>query len=146
MRCTEIVRVLLIATTLQITGCGGNGGKHGTGGGAGTGGGTGGGQHSKLMLEACDLSLKILAERESGKNVGEVNQKFAQQVADIDARIAKLPKLTEEKDIKLMQTHAEKLREVEMKFSDLAEKGKLHETGNILKLPNYALGDPVTEK
>jgi hypothetical protein len=123
-----------ILAVLCLSGCGEKNDKHGTGG------GTGGGQHSKLMLEACDLSMKILAERESGKNVDEVNQKFASQVADIDTRIAKLPKLSDDESNKLISSA--KPREVEAKFSDLAEKGKLHETGKILKLPNYALGDP----
>ena len=121
---------LTFTALLALSGCG-----------SGSGGGTGGGQHSKLMLEACDLSLKILAEREAGKSVDEVNQKFATQVADINARIAKLPKLTDEQEIKLMQANDGKLREVESKFSSLAEKGRLHETGKLLKLPNHALGD-----
>lgn len=93
------------------------------------------------MLEACDLALKILADRESGKSVDEVNQKYAAQVADIDGRIAKLPKLSDEQDIKLLQANASKLREVQTKFSSLAEKGTLHETGKLLKLPNYALNN-----
>ncbi len=46
------------------------------------------------MLAACELALKILADREAGKSVDEVNQKYAQQVMDMDARIAKLPKLS----------------------------------------------------
>lgn len=129
--------ILIFALTTQVLGCGGAGG---------TAGGTSGGQHSKLMIEASDLALKILAERESGKSVDEVNQQFAQQIADIDAQIAKLPKLTDEQDIELMQANASKLREVETKFSALAEKGTLHETGKLLKLPNYALGDSVIGK
>jgi hypothetical protein len=149
---TRALLGMTLLAALSLAGCGGTDSKHGTGGGQGTGGGTGGGggagigQHLKLMNEASELALKILAERESGKSVTEVNQKYAEQVTAIDAQIAKLPKLTAEQESKVMQAYAGKPREVEMKFSALAEKGTLHETGKLLKLPNYALGEVEAPK
>ncbi len=144
----RFLSVSLIVIASLLSGCGDGGDKPGSGGGQGNGGGIGngtsGGQHLQLMNEACDLALKILAERESGKSVDEVNKQFAEQVADIDARIAKLPKLTEAESIKMINTT--KPLDVERKFSDLALKGTLHETGKVLKLPNYALADSVTTK
>lgn len=145
MRNLPAVRLLLLALALNLAGCNSSTDKHGTVGGQGTGG-AGIGQHLKLMDEACDLALKILADRASGQGVTEVNQKYAPQVAEIDARIAKLPKLTADQEKKIMQAYAGKPRDVELKVGALGEKGQLHETGLLLKLPNYALGETENPK
>jgi hypothetical protein len=128
----------LILAFLCCTGCG-NGPRKESGEGKHETTTTATDPQARLMLEAADLALKILRDREAGQSVDEVNQKYAEQIADIDARIAKLPKLTEAQEIELLQAHAGKLRDVETKYSALAEKGTLHETGKLLKLPNYAL-------
>lgn len=121
----RLLSILLRTLSLLTLGCGGSGGASS-------------GEHDKLMTEALDLSIKILNEVQGGKeDVPTVNSAYEKQIAELDARIAKLPQLTDEETIKRMHALGSKYREIDEKTSAIALKGPLP------KLPNYTL---YTEK
>lgn len=125
---------LLLCVTL-LSGCGGNAAP---GGGASNTPAPGNNaassdEHDKLMNEALDLSIKILNEVQSGKDVPSVDAAYEKQLAELDARIAKLPKLTDDETIKRMHALGGKYRDIDEKTAAIALKGRLP------KLPNYTL-------
>ena len=93
-------------------------------------------EHDKLMGEAMDLSLKILSEAQGGKDYKELDKKYAEQVATMNARIAKLPPLKVDQTNELLhRIHGPKEREIEKLQSEIALKGGLP------KLPDYWMYD-----
>ena len=118
MNIFRLLCIFLFTLTLQTLGCGSPASSA---------------EHDKLMNEALDLSIKILNEVQGGKDVPAVNSAYEKQIAVLDARIAKLPKLTDEETIKRMHTQGGKHRDIDEKISAIALKGPLP------KLPNYTL-------
>lgn len=102
---------------------------------SGCGGSSGapGGEHDKVMGEAIELSMKIFKEQEKGKDVATINREYEKQIADIDARIEKLPPLTSDQSLALRTSYGSRFRTIDEKMSAAALKGP------IPKLPNYLL-------
>jgi hypothetical protein len=124
---------MALSALLVFTGCSG-GNKGGDGNSSGSS--MAGSEHDKVMGEAMDLSLLILGEVEKGKDFKAVDKEYAEQVAAMDARIAKLPKLKVDQTNELLhRIHGAKEREIEKKQSEIALKGGLP------KLPDYFMYD-----
>lgn len=139
---TRTLHIFVFSLAFFMAGCGG--GDKGTSGDKGKSGGNSSGstssmkgtEHDKLMGEAMDLALKMLNEVQMGKDYKEVDKEYAPQVAAIDAKIAKLPKLTVDQTNELLhRIHGAKESEIEKKQSEIALKGGLP------KMPDYMMYD-----
>lgn len=132
---TRTLYVFTCSLAIFLAGCGGGDGKR-TPSGNSSDSSMAGTEHDKLMAQAMDLSLKMLEEVEKGKDFKEVDKEYADQVAAMDAKIAKLPKLTVDQTNELLhRIHGDKEREIERKQSAIALKGGLP------KLPDYMMYD-----
>ena len=141
------LHVFAFSVALLLSGCSGGGDKGATGGNNNSnsnsssgsnnsGSSMAGTEHDKLLGEAMNLSLKMLEEVEKGKDFKEVDKEYAAQVAEMNAKLAKLPKLTVDQTNELLhRIHGAKEQAIEKKQSEIALKGGLP------KLPDYFIYD-----